>query len=114
MVCICPVPASLAFKLGTVTSFGLEEDIQADQRLSSSEGHSIFELVITANLISNCVHSNKISRYLELNANVISSLLCIGTSTIVVGLQVGLRNSVRGGVTMVVPFPGIRADSLLE
>ena len=40
--------------------------------------------------------------------------LSIGTSAIVAGLQVGFRNSVCGGVTMVVPFPGIRADSLLE
>ena len=42
------------------------------------------------------------------------SFFCIETIVIVAGLHVGLRNFVRGGVTMVVPFPGIRADSWLE
>ena len=36
------------------------------------------------------------------------------TTVIVVWLHVGLCNSVCGGVTMVVPSPGIRAESLLE
>ena len=65
-----PVPASLAFRLGTSSCSDWEEDIQAEQRPSSSEGQSIFELV-TANSISNCVHSNKIVRCLEVNSDVI-------------------------------------------
>jgi len=42
------------------------------------------------------------------------AFFCIETTVIVVGLHVDLSTSVRGGVTMVVPFPGIRAEYLLE
>jgi hypothetical protein len=42
------------------------------------------------------------------------SFFCFKTTVIIVGLHVGLGNSVRSGVTTVVPFPGIRTDSLLE
>jgi len=42
--------------------------VQTGKR-KSKEGQSIFELVVTANPISNCVHSNKIVRYLKLNSD---------------------------------------------
>jgi len=106
IVCICSVPASLAFRPGTVILFRLG-------RGNPSQGRrdSIFELV-TANPISSCMHSNQIVRYLELNSDIF--FFCVEMTDIVVGLHVGLRNSVRGWVTMVVSFPGIRVDSLLK
>ena len=69
VVCICPVPVSLAFRLSTVILFGLGRGYPSEQRPSSSEGQSIFEL-ITANSINNCVHSSRIVRYLELNSSI--------------------------------------------